>query len=355
MTERVVLDANLLVANFRSGNAFKLLLEGARTEQLVLVIPELVIREAANKHREEAAAKSRDLEKAASGLDRLGVKVDLPEAVSATASTVGYEHRLRRTLREVNAVIAALPAVPHDKLLTKALDRRKPFAGSDAGYRDALLWESVLEQAAIGPTVFCTLNTRDFAETADKTALAAELVAELAAANLKNGVRLSTDLHALVRELVDVDVVAINEVERMLPALESALENEIEARLYDHEFRPEELRNIRIGTERLTTSAFHVDDVEILGAQVVHAGHLSHVDVEEVIVNTEDQLLLSLYVEIDADLDAELDVHGSDDEGYRYRSRTGTISKTMGVSVEATYSRSDETVGDVSISNVEIL
>src|SRR4051812_28708681 len=72
---RILLDANVLVANFRPSNAFELLLEGARSEQVVLVVPELVVQEASAKYRETMGDRVAELEKSLSRLRRVGVDV----------------------------------------------------------------------------------------------------------------------------------------------------------------------------------------------------------------------------------------------------------------------------------------
>jgi hypothetical protein len=351
MTRRVVLDANVLVANFRCGNDLKLLIEGARSNQLLLVVPELVIKEAAKTHREHAAAKLAELRRAASGLARLGYSMDLAE-IDCDAGAVAYEIGLRRLVKDVGAVIPRLPDVTHGKLVEKALSQRKPFHGNDSGYRDALIWETVLEQATHGPTSFCTLNFKHFADPRGQNLLATELIDEVIRVGLTaDRVALACDLGALVRALVDADVVASMEVDRMIPVLEAQLADALGALLIDYEFDSDELRRTSL-PEIGAPSDVEAPDATIVDAHVVNAYGLSHIGVEEVFAQ-ETQLLLSLYAEIEADLDLELALDGRHDDGYP-SSRGVSVTRDLAVSIEATYLRDDEVLTEVSIARVRI-
>lgn len=76
--------------------------------------------------------------------------------------------------------VLAEPAVTHTELVERVLAKRRPFTESERGYRDALIWYSTLEQAALGPTVLLTANTKDFATKGDHGhPLADDLAADL--------------------------------------------------------------------------------------------------------------------------------------------------------------------------------
>src|SRR5688500_11696370 len=120
MATRVVLDTNVLVANFRASHALTLLFEGARTHQLELIVPELVIREAATKFREMAEKRLRELEKARASFQQLGIEFDLSEKPEPVAAATRYEVSLRKRLKEIGAVTPPIPEA-HHRLVHKAL------------------------------------------------------------------------------------------------------------------------------------------------------------------------------------------------------------------------------------------
>lgn len=350
MPQRVVLDTNILVANFRPSNAFKLLLEGSRSDQIILIVPELVVREAANKYREHLSTKLRDLDKVASALRRFDIHVEVPLRDEPEARALLYERNLRGSLTAAGAAIPGLPDVPHAKLLQRALDRRKPFKDRDSGYRDALLWESVLEQAQHGPTVLCTMNTHDFA-TGPNDDLAPDLAADVRAANLGDAaVRLSSDLPSLVAAVVDVEVAASDEVERVLPSLLDDLEKQIEAALYDYDFQIGDLSSIADSSLVDRDPDVDVDHAEVIDAQLVAAFALSAAAVEAVQVLSADALLVTLKCDIDADLDIELEIDGYDAGGSRRIMRSATVTKTLTASVDATFIRHDPGFTDVTVN-----
>lgn len=350
MAERVVLDTNIFVANFHPSNAFKLLLEGSRSGQIVVIVPDLVIREAVNKYREQLSGKLRELEKVASALRRFDVHVDVPSRDEAEARALRYQRDLRRSLRDAGAVIPDLPDVSHNKLLQRALDRRKPFKERDAGYRDALLWETVLDQAKQGTTVLCTMNTRDFAQAESPDRLAAELTADVLAANLEeSAVTLSSDLGALVAAVVDVEIAASEEVERALPRLLPDLERQVEAALYDYDFDNRELGSVTNSKLVDRDADFEVDHAEVIDAQLVAAFHLGHVAVNQVQVLSEDALLVTMTCDIDGDLDIELEIDGHDSDGWRRVMRSDTVTRTLAVSVDATFLRHDQAFVEVTV------
>ena len=63
------------------------------------------------------------------------------------------------------ASVLPYPSVRHEELVTRVLAYRRPFNESERGYRDALIWYSVLEKAADVRVVVLTGDTKDFADT----------------------------------------------------------------------------------------------------------------------------------------------------------------------------------------------
>ena len=81
-----------------------------------------------------------------------------------------------------HAEILDLPDVSHQTLLEADLGKRKPFDEHGKGYRDALIWHTLLEEAAKTPgqaVRFVTANTSDFCvKNDDGTTLAPTLRAQ---------------------------------------------------------------------------------------------------------------------------------------------------------------------------------
>lgn len=139
---RVVIDSNLLIADYhQSSPSFQLLSRAAERCGVVLQIPEIVVDEVVNKHREECA-KAWD-KKAA--LDREAKRLFGPASGCSFTGEIRetFPDRLSTRLQEAGVRILPYPKTEHKKLARHAMQKRKPFQGENKGYRDALIWETV--------------------------------------------------------------------------------------------------------------------------------------------------------------------------------------------------------------------
>jgi hypothetical protein len=180
--ETVILDATALVADFSlKSPSIQGLLERAPRRRLRIVVPEVVVREVVGKYGQSLTELLAGCSKISSQAKRLGIGLDLRPPDHA-GGVEEYERALRVRLSEIGAETPLPPGTPHLELVDRAVSRRKPFVDSGAGYRDALIWESVLVYAAESAVAFVTNNSADFAESQDDVSLvAADLRADLKA------------------------------------------------------------------------------------------------------------------------------------------------------------------------------
>jgi len=82
-----------------------------------------------------------------------------------TGRILRFDLSLLKKISEAGGKTIPYPKTPHDKIVERALQRRKPFKHNGSGYRDLLIWESVRSQAFGGHEriAFATANTADFA------------------------------------------------------------------------------------------------------------------------------------------------------------------------------------------------
>jgi len=164
----VIVDANLIVQrDWRIGRPWWSVLLGlCATNQIDLVVPEVVIREVVGRFGQELASPARELKK-------LGLNVE-----SEQEKTL-YEVELRRTLVESGATIADSEPISVLDLATRAVRRARPFNDQGNGFRDSLIWMHVLEAARGERSVVFLSNDSGFCEGkgADRK-LHSELVAE---------------------------------------------------------------------------------------------------------------------------------------------------------------------------------
>ena len=179
---RVVIDTNVFVQDFfMSRPHFQILLREAARENLDLVLPKMVVEEAIAVFKRRLKEDLAKLDTVTRSLSRLHVPLSVETHPDQAA--LAYELNLR--LQASAAEIADFPAVPHAEVVRRAIDRRKPFKEDGRGYRDTLLWYTVLEAAERGPTVLITANSRDFARDAEGNELHHQLVEDLARRGLE--------------------------------------------------------------------------------------------------------------------------------------------------------------------------
>lgn len=219
---RVLLDTNIIVASPRlNSGAWRALLSAGRSERVALFVPEVCIIEAVGWFKREALLRLDRYAKAAGQLGHLGVDPSqgqgwLTSAESETVTISGeYDAYLRRRLQEA-ATILTVPAVPHEALVRRAVDRVRPFTDRGTGYRDALIWESVCELAKEAPIIFLTANVKDFAR-GRALQLADDLTRDLGVRGISaERVDLATELVALVQRLLPAGHDVRSEIELVL-------------------------------------------------------------------------------------------------------------------------------------------
>ena len=358
---RVVIDTNILLANLhghRPNNALKLVLADARRERFRLVVPELVVRELINKKREGLVDADHRLRQSHATLAEVGypaalTRPDLP------ALTSMFERRVREMLDGAKADVPALSSVAHDDLVTRALDRRKPFSSTGAGYRDALIWHTVLELLALDneALVLVTNNSKDFAEAKQPTRLSDDLQRDLADAHVEpERLQLLPSLEDFAKEHLAPETIAEGELESALSEdtdLRRSFESNLKERLSGHVFDSDEVR--RLDAERLDLG-YEIDDAEVESAEVRDAYRLHGVWVHKANLLDEARALVELEAEIDAELETTLRIRRRrtmfDDELLERERLTRTIQTTLLIGAEATFRRDTQEIEDLYVYHV---
>jgi PIN domain len=187
-TVAVVLDANAMWHQWwLTGTSWDDLRSLVEQQRIALYVPEVVVQEVVRGRRHDANDLVRELTQVnLSRIERL-LKLGLPTDRKILTGQVqklvsDYDTELRARLGQLRAVIIPIPAVSHQEILTRAMERRRPFTGeSRDGYRDVLIWHSLLNVVQRGHAgiVFVTNNTTDFC-TGKPPSFVSELLKELA-------------------------------------------------------------------------------------------------------------------------------------------------------------------------------
>lgn len=363
----VVLDTTALVADrFLESNDMRLLLAASRDGTFRVAVTEVSLLEAINKVRENAAEALGSVRSGMESLRRLrALPVGLITDVSEDSVATTYEAIIRREFEQSKVEVLELPAVGHRPLLERALERRKPFdSAGRVGYRDALIWETIVALAAgaSGEIAFISANHRDFAESGKGSGLARSLASELNDAGAR--VELFDDLASFLDRYVQPAKEALAEVKALLEGESESrtkLLRAIEAAVDRNDADTSGIR----AAELVSDVGFADYELEEVRLKAVSPG-VSHIEVSRARTLEPDQVLLELEAEADADVEytayvmpwraAGLSSSGAEElDGSTGGTRSGGTTLTLRLAVEATYRPSLKTVEDLRVVSASSL
>ena len=168
---QVFVDSNQFISDFLlEGAPFRYLLHFLSNSGNTMLLSRLVIEEVENKYAAEAQKALVDAAKNRQRLKQLGLSQGAADDGVTPVPALNLEMRVRDHVEGIEIVEYA--GVPHADVVQRALKRRKPFdAEGDVGYRDCLLWLSLVRHLAARDgsdseeVIFVSGNWRDFYET----------------------------------------------------------------------------------------------------------------------------------------------------------------------------------------------
>lgn len=183
----VWIDTTELFKSYRlNANSWPEIRARATTGDVLVAVAEVSVREAERQfttYVHKAVDDMRNTRAAlAQFLDEGGDEVEAGHAVEQQGldHAVAYAGWLRAELESSSIVVHPLPSGGHQSLLDRDLENRLPFRAGK-GYRDSLIWESLLELLGhsedVDEVVFVSGNLKDFCES--DSHLLPELIDEL--------------------------------------------------------------------------------------------------------------------------------------------------------------------------------
>jgi PIN domain len=161
----IVLDANILVASPRLENRdWSSLINSASDWGIRIVVPEVAVMEAINVVTRNWASRRAKVAALDVGVFDVGVSHSamLDEI---DAQIAAYGDLLRSRIEQAGVQVVPTPDVPHIEIARRASKGRAPFTKDKDGYRDTLIWYSVLAVAHDNPhsdVWFVSDNHTDF-------------------------------------------------------------------------------------------------------------------------------------------------------------------------------------------------
>lgn len=232
---KVFFDSNIIIADYNLSSPHMRVLDAflQRTNGR-LFIPKIVMEEVKSKYREDLTKVTRKFWESLKQLHYLEwslesagfekpSKFEIPSEpenplLNIEMKVEVYSRNLESKLNLLNAHYLNFPSVSHESVTKRAISKRKPFSESGKGYRDTLIWESILAEAASDDEeiVFITNNTKDFAAE-DSTSLHPHLKLDLNMLGIsEDRVKLYANLGNFIDSFVTPQLTRLDDLEKQL-------------------------------------------------------------------------------------------------------------------------------------------
>lgn len=146
---KIVIDTNIIYGDFFLKKAQIIsLCETASRCGIEIYVPEVVIAEIINQYREKLEEICHKVNECIRGIDQIAPQYTFNNPFSDVVKNnllKEYGAHLRNRINELGIKIIPYSQISHKDLVKRDLARKRPFQNSGKGYRDALIWESVLD------------------------------------------------------------------------------------------------------------------------------------------------------------------------------------------------------------------
>lgn len=258
---KIYLDTNIFYKNwFLESAHFKYLFNFINNDAHDLVISKLVIEEIENIRNREINLAVEAINKEFDCLNkRLSkcINLDIQNMVNESYS---IESLLKKSVEWLE--IIDYNNVPQDEVVKRALSNIKPFQEEEKGYRDTLIWLSLLDyikrKEVKEDIIFISSNKNDFYDKNKKeTIFHNDLIRDLEKKNIKNKVTPYDSLYSFVKDTIDTDLHSFDHINN---DFETFLEEEGEKYLKTYDFRG---KTVTTRTFQFSLNFSQIFDVEV--------------------------------------------------------------------------------------------
>lgn len=247
----ILLDSSVLTEGDwgLTGAAAQALLAASERNRLRLVVPEIVIREVTNSQGEREMAAISKVNSEQRKLRRLQNHFSIKPPILPDPAPVreAYAEQLRERLKQARVETPALPDVPQDQVVDRALARRRPFdSEGHKGYRDTLIWLNVLDLVNEDEELLFVTDDGDFLAKDDKGKLHQHLLDDLAERGINaTSIRVCDSLEAAVE-------ITLEPAREVLEKLKQRLDTDIDLQ-----------ERVEQELEGLTSDTYLIEDSEV--------------------------------------------------------------------------------------------
>lgn len=199
----IIIDTNVIHLDFKLNKARIVTL--CNTSAILgheIFIPEVVIDEIVKQYDEKAEECINSFNTALKKLSGLSTSPITQTPIDAKGFISNYRNELNNRIKQLGIGIIPYPNTGHKIMVARELEKKKPFKDSTKGYRDALIWDSVMEHTQKYSSncgiIFLTANSKDFADK-NKKDLHADLIADCVSNGIPTtSIRLVTDIQNFI-------------------------------------------------------------------------------------------------------------------------------------------------------------
>lgn len=211
---KIYLDTNVFFDQWHLENPnFRYLFHFINNEWHELLVSELVVKEVQNKRDTELQSEIRRIEKGHNRAIQLNGKPFFSEILKFQCEDYDLKDKINN--KALNVSYLDYSSIPHEEVVTRAMHQVRPFTAKEKGYRDTLIWLSLLdylkENKITGTVAFVTSNVSDFFVKNDKDYLLhSDLLEDIKAKDIQCEIVPYVSLPSFVKENIDSDKHAID-------------------------------------------------------------------------------------------------------------------------------------------------
>jgi hypothetical protein len=212
---KIFLDTNVFYNDWFLRNAnFKYLFHFLNNEWHTLLLSELVLEESGNIRNREIGEALSEIKKSIKKIQKLN-----KTKINYEQSSIGIaEYHLLPLIEErvENTERISYDNIPHSEVVQRALLNKKPFLDGEKGYRDTLIWLSLIDYLVTNniedDVAFITGNKSDFFTTSKKSKckFSKDLEDDIASKGVKAKIIPYVSLYDFVNSTIDKDDHAID-------------------------------------------------------------------------------------------------------------------------------------------------
>ncbi|HCQ8820422.1 TPA: DUF4935 domain-containing protein, partial [Klebsiella pneumoniae] len=210
----IFLDTNILYNNWFLTNAnFKFLLNFISNDGHTLLICDVVKNEIEHKHSEEL---QKNIKKLKESLDELYKLTNIREKVDTEKFDIKYSILDIFNSGGIDYKEISCDSIPQSTVMYRAINRIRPFQDNEKGYRDTLIWLTLLNYAnseeSDNDIIFICENKNDFYDPAKKSLVEfhPDLCKDLLSVNVNKKIVPFLGLSSFISSRIDKDKHAIN-------------------------------------------------------------------------------------------------------------------------------------------------